>query len=66
VRASSCLSTSTADIDRLIEAVSTIADGSPAPVAYRQDERTGDFWPESEFRGWTAEDRALGASCGRG
>ena len=66
VRASSCLSTSTADIDRLIEAVSTIADGSPAPVAYRQDEHTGDFWPESEFRGWTAEDRALGASCGRG
>jgi selenocysteine lyase/cysteine desulfurase len=66
VRASACLSTSTADIDRLIEAVSTIAGGSPAPVTYRQDEHTGDFWPESEFSGWTAEDRALGASCARG
>ena len=66
VRASACLSTSSADIDRLIEAVSAIADGSPAPVSYRQDEHTGDFWPESEFSGWTAEDRGLGASCARG
>jgi selenocysteine lyase/cysteine desulfurase len=66
VRASACLSTSTADIDRLIEAVSTITGGAPAPVTYRQDEHTGDFWPESEFSGWTAEDRALGASCARG
>jgi selenocysteine lyase/cysteine desulfurase len=66
VRASAGLSTSSADIDRLIEAVSAVADGSPAPVDYRQDEHTGDFWPESAFSGWTTDDRALGASCARG
>jgi len=66
VRASACLATSSADIDRLIDAVSAIADGSPAPVSYHQDEHTGDFWPDSTVGGWTAEDRALGASCARG
>ncbi|HTK16323.1 MAG TPA: aminotransferase class V-fold PLP-dependent enzyme [Acidimicrobiia bacterium] len=66
VRASASLSTSSADIDRLIEAVSAIAGGSPAPVSYNQDEHTGDFWPESGLSGWTADDRALGASCARG
>jgi hypothetical protein len=50
----------------LIEAVSAIADGSPAPVSYHQDEHTGDFWPDSALSGWTAEDRGLGASCARG
>jgi hypothetical protein len=58
--------TAPADIDRLVEAVATIADGPPAPVAYQQDEHTGDFWPDSAFSGWTAVDRAVGASCARG
>jgi selenocysteine lyase/cysteine desulfurase len=66
VRASASLSTSRADIDRLIEAVSAIADGSPAPVSYHQDEHTGDFWPDSALSGWTAEDRGVGASCASG
>jgi selenocysteine lyase/cysteine desulfurase len=66
VRASACLSTAPADIDRLVEAVATIADGSPAPVAYQQDEQTGDFWPDSGFSGWTPADRAVGASCAPG
>ena len=66
VRASASLSTSRADIDRLIESVSAIAGGSPAPVSYHQDEHTGDFWPDSGLGGWTADDRARGASCAHG
>ena len=65
VRASTCLSTSTADVDRLLEAVATIAAGSRPAVAYRQDEHTGDYWPDSNSAGWTAADRAPGTSCGR-
>ena len=57
VRASACLSTSSADIDRLIDAVTTIANGSSTPVAYRQDQHTGDFWPDSPLAGWTARER---------
>jgi len=57
---------SRADIDRLIEAVSVIAGGLPAPVGYHQDEHTGDFWPDSGLSGWTADDRALSALCARG
>ena len=66
VRASVCLSTSAADVDRLIDAVTALAGGAPLPVAYRQDERTGDYWPETAAPGWTADHRALGASCARG
>jgi selenocysteine lyase/cysteine desulfurase len=66
VRASAGLSTSAADIDRLIQAVGEIAGGHPAPVTYFQDPHTGDFWPEGSRPGWTADDRTLGASCARG
>jgi selenocysteine lyase/cysteine desulfurase len=66
VRASAGLSTSTADVDRLVGAVAEIAGGAPAPLPYVQDPTTGDFWPEGTAPGWTADDRALGASCARG
>ncbi len=66
VRASACLSTSEDHIDRLLEAVASIAGGAPPTVDYAQDEVTGDFWPASESAGWTGEDRSLGASCARG
>ncbi len=66
VRASAGLSTSAADVDRLVGAVAGIADGTTAPVPYVQDPNTGDFWPEGTAPGWTADDRALGASCARG
>ncbi|MGH9036428.1 MAG: aminotransferase class V-fold PLP-dependent enzyme, partial [Acidimicrobiia bacterium] len=66
VRASAGLSTSTADVDRLVSAVADITSGAPAPIAYVQDPYTGDFWPEGTAPGWTADDRALGASCDRG
>ncbi len=66
VRASAGISTTPADIDRLIEAVGEIAGGSPPPVPYHQDEHTGDFWPDSASAGWTTRDRTFGASCARG
>lgn len=66
VRASAGLSTSPADIDRLIDAVAAIAGGSPPAVVYEQDGNTGDFWPDTASHGWTADDRSLGASCARG
>jgi selenocysteine lyase/cysteine desulfurase len=66
VRASAGLSTSAADIDRLLAAVQDIAGGAPAPVSYSQEPQTGDFWPDGSFPGWTTADRALGASCARG
>jgi selenocysteine lyase/cysteine desulfurase len=66
VRASAGLSTSLTDVDRLVAAVTEIASGQPAPVAYVQDPHTGDFWPENGAPGWADEDRTLGASCARG
>lgn len=66
VRASASIATTPADVDRLIEAVGAIAGGSAPAVTYRQDEHTGDFWPDSDRAGWTAGDRSLGASCARG
>jgi selenocysteine lyase/cysteine desulfurase len=66
IRASATIATSDVDIERLLDAVTTIASGEPAPVRYEQDEHTGDFWPENATSGWTAEDRSLGASCARG
>ncbi len=66
VRASASISTSSADVDRLLTAVATIAGGSPPAVVYQQDARTGDYWPEGTAAGWTTADRTLGASRARG
>jgi len=66
VRASAGLSTTAADIDALVAAVTHIASGEAVPVAYQQDPHTGDFWPETGDPSWTRNDRALGASCARG
>ena len=66
VRASAGLSVTPAEIDRFLAAVAVVADGRPPPVAYRQDQATGDFWPEGDAAPWSTGDRALGASCSRG
>ncbi len=66
VRASAGLSTTAADIDRFVEAVDRIASGEPGPVAYDQDEHTGDFWPRTTEPAWSSAARRLGASCARG
>jgi selenocysteine lyase/cysteine desulfurase len=65
IRASAGLSTSLADVDRLVDAVADIASGRPAPVAYRQDPATGDYHLDDGAR-LPGGDRALGASCARG
>jgi selenocysteine lyase/cysteine desulfurase len=59
VRASAGVNTSCDDIDRLLDAVAAIAAGQPAPVAYRQDQRTGDYWPDADLDGC-----CRAASCG--
>jgi selenocysteine lyase/cysteine desulfurase len=66
VRASAGLGTGADDVQRLIDAVTEIAAGGPAPVRYVQDPHTGDHWPEGGATGWGDESRALGASCARG
>ena len=66
VRASAGLSTSLADVERLISALALIASGDPPPVDYHQDPSTGDYWPETDQPGWTAHERSQGAACARG
>jgi selenocysteine lyase/cysteine desulfurase len=66
VRASGSIATSGADIDRFLEAVANIANGSRPTVPYEQDTNTGDYWPNGSTPGWTAADRTFGASCARG
>jgi selenocysteine lyase/cysteine desulfurase len=66
VRASGGISATVADVDRLLDAVALIADGSPAPVEYHQDATTGDWWPDGESAPWSNGHRDLGASCARG
>ena len=66
VRASAGLSTSLADVERLISALAIISSGDAPPVTYHQDPGTGDYWPETDQPGWTAQDRGRGAACARG
>jgi selenocysteine lyase/cysteine desulfurase len=66
VRASAGLSTTSADVDALLEAVSAIAGDEPPPIAYDQDPHTGDFWPHTSDERWADAARRLGASCARG
>ncbi|MGI8792167.1 MAG: aminotransferase class V-fold PLP-dependent enzyme [Acidimicrobiales bacterium] len=65
VRASACLTTTAADIDRFLSSLAEVVGHEPT-VAYRQDPHTGDYWPEGDAPGWTASDRAVGANCARG
>jgi selenocysteine lyase/cysteine desulfurase len=70
VRASCGISSTDADVDTLLEAVSTIAAaanrGEAPPVPYEQDVRTGDFWPVTDRPGWQHHEREAGASCALG
>jgi selenocysteine lyase/cysteine desulfurase len=66
VRASAGISTTEDDVDRFLVAVAEIAGGRPAPVEYRQDPVTGDYWPVSDAPWWSAGGRTAGAPCARG
>jgi selenocysteine lyase/cysteine desulfurase len=48
VRASAGINTTADDIDRFLGAVAAIAAGEPSPVVYRQDPRSGDYWPQGD------------------
>ena len=63
VRASAGISTTTADLERLFEAVETVANTKP-PVEYMADPRSGDFWAV----GFPRPDAALSPAtgCARG
>jgi len=65
VRASAGINTTEADVDRLLRALHAVAT-EPPPVPYRQDQATGDYWPDVDLPGWGAAERAAGASCARG
>jgi hypothetical protein len=65
VRASAGISTSAADVDRLLAAMSDIVGGKPAPIAYAQD-LTGDYAPAEDAIGWPTDDGVAGAPCAPG
>jgi selenocysteine lyase/cysteine desulfurase len=66
VRASAGLSTTAADVERLVAAVAELAGGAETPVPYEQDDHTGDYWPLTDDPAWSSAGRRLGATCGRG
>ena len=70
VRASCGISSTEADVDALVGAVSHIAadaaGGRMPPVPYVQEVGTGDYWPVSDEAGWRGHERETGASCARG
>jgi selenocysteine lyase/cysteine desulfurase len=70
VRASCGISSTEADVDALLDAVTDIAasgrSGRELAVDYVQDVDTGDFWPVSDEPGWRGHERETGASCARG
>ena len=63
VRASAGISTTSDDIGRFLGALEAIITSKP-DVRYTQDPSTGDYFPD--VPGWTAQDRAIGATCARG
>ena len=63
VRASAGISVTVADIDRFLAALASIASGDPAPVEYRQDPITGDYWPEGDAAPWSSGDGRAGTPC---
>ncbi|HXQ44944.1 MAG TPA: aminotransferase class V-fold PLP-dependent enzyme [Acidimicrobiales bacterium] len=70
VRASCGISSSVADVDAFLAAVTVVArdaaTGAPPPVPYEQDPRTGDFWPVTDRVGWSRHDRDSSMTCARG
>lgn len=66
VRASTGLGTTLQDVDTLLSAIEELAGGSPAPVPYRQDPATGDFFPDMPVLGWWSEAGAAGGGCAQG
>ena len=60
VRASAGLSITSADVARLVEAMTTVAQ-TPPPVEYVADRATGDYWPRGSARPGARDIRGLAA-----
>jgi selenocysteine lyase/cysteine desulfurase len=66
VRASAGLGTTLDDVDALLVAIRELAAGRAAPVPYRQDPVSGDFFPETPVPGWWSAAEAPGGGCAVG
>lgn len=70
VRASCGISSTAADVDALLAALTVLAGDAAAgrtpPLPYEQDPRTGDFWPLTDRPGWSVHERDSSLSCARG
>ncbi|MGH8981827.1 MAG: aminotransferase class V-fold PLP-dependent enzyme [Acidimicrobiales bacterium] len=66
VRASVGLGSTVADVDALLDAVRIVASGDDAPVTYRQDRLSGDFFAETGTPGWWSAASAAGGGCAQG
>lgn len=66
VRASAGINTTGGDIARLLDAVARIARGDPPPVPYRQDPRTGDYYPCGGLPAGLAQPDSHQAPCSPG
>jgi selenocysteine lyase/cysteine desulfurase len=63
VRASAGINTTEDDVRRLVRAVARVAGGDPSPVRYRQDPRTGDYYPRDAVPGQLPASPAHQGSC---
>lgn len=66
VRASAGISTTVADVERLLAAVREIASGAPAPIEYEQDPHSGDYHPLGAGPTWDAVRGTNNAVCAQG
>ena len=62
IRASAGINTTGQDVTRLLAAVARIA-SSPAPIEYRQDPGTGDYYPCGDIPGQLPQPRTHRAPC---
>lgn len=66
VRASAGISVSGEDVDRFLDALAVIADGSPPPIQYHQNPVTGDFWPDDSTSPWPPDPSGTATACAPG
>jgi selenocysteine lyase/cysteine desulfurase len=65
VRASACLSTTSADIERFLDALGTIASDQHPSVDYEQDPFSGDFHPLGDGAAWWTDPGSSRPGCSR-
>jgi selenocysteine lyase/cysteine desulfurase len=66
VRASVGLGSTVTDVDALLDALRQLTAGTEAPVPYRQDPLSGDFFADTSVPGWWSAGSAAGGGCAQG